>query len=122
VATDHAPHAPEEKATSFGEAPRGVIGLETAAAAVWEVVEDPALMFQALSLKPASIACLGEQGRPIAVGEPANIVVFDPRHEWTPDRFVSRSSNSPYKGRLLRGRPLLTLHRGRIVHRLRGVA
>jgi dihydroorotase len=122
VATDHAPHTAKEKSTSFAEAPRGVIGLETAAAVVSEVVDNPARMFQSLSVNPASIASLGDQGRPIAVGEPANIVVFDPRHVWTPDRFVSRSANSPFKGRRLTGRSLLTLHKGRIVHRLVGAA
>lgn len=120
VATDHAPHAPEEKAVTFEEAPRGVIGLETAAAVVSEVVEDPRRMFETLSLKPALIAGLRDQGRPIAVGEPANIVVFDPRQEWTPGTFVSRSSNSPYKGHRLKGRPLVTVHNGRIVYSLIG--
>ncbi len=120
VATDHAPHAPEEKAVTFEEAPRGVIGLETAAAVVSEVVGDPRRMFEALSLKPALIAGLRDQGRPIAVGEPANIVVFDPRQEWTPETFVSRSSNSPYKGHRLTGRPLVTVHNGRIVYSLIG--
>ncbi|MEE8376301.1 MAG: dihydroorotase [Acidimicrobiia bacterium] len=120
VATDHAPHAPEEKAVAFEEAPRGVIGLETAAAVVSEVVEDPRRMFEALSLKPALIASLRDQGRPIAVGEPANIVVFDPRQEWTPETFVSRSSNSPYKGYRLKGRPLVTVHNGRVVYSLIG--
>ena len=122
VATDHAPHTAKEKSTSFAEAPRGVIGLETAAAVVSEVVDNPARMFQSLSVNPASIASLGDQGRPIAVGEPANIVVFDPRHVWTPDRFVSRSANSPFKGHRLTGRSLLTVHKGRIVHRLVGAA
>ncbi|MEE9178020.1 MAG: dihydroorotase [Acidimicrobiia bacterium] len=120
VATDHAPHAPEEKAVTFEEAPRGVIGLETAAAVVSEVVEDPRRMFETLSLKPALIAGLRDQGRPIAVGEAANIVVFDPRQEWTPGTFVSRSSNSPYKGHRLKGRPLVTVHNGRIVYSLIG--
>jgi len=120
VATDHAPHAPEEKAVTFEEAPRGVIGLETAAAVVSEVVGDPRRMFEALSLKPALVAGLRDQGRPIAVGEPANIVVFDPRQEWTPETFVSRSSNSPYKGHRLTGRPLVTVHNGRIVYSLIG--
>ena len=122
VATDHAPHLPEEKSTSFGEAPRGVIGLETAAAVVSGVVDDPARMFQSLSLNPASIASLKDQGRPIAVGERANIVVFDPRHEWTPDGFVSRSSNRPYTGHPLKGPSLPTVHHGKIVYSLVGAA
>lgn len=122
VATDHAPHAPEEKGTSFQEAPRGVIGLETAAAVVSGIVENQTRLFETLSLNPASIARLGNHGRHVAAGEPANIVVFDPGFEWTPEVFVSRSSNSPFRGRRLKGRPLLTIYDGTIVFRLEGAA
>ncbi|HIE22159.1 MAG TPA: dihydroorotase, partial [Acidimicrobiia bacterium] len=78
VATDHAPHTEEEKAVSFLEAPRGVIGLETAAAVVSEIVDDPDLLFGSLSIRPARLAGLERQGRPLAPGSPANVVVFDP--------------------------------------------
>ncbi len=118
VATDHAPHSVEEKTTGFVSAPRGVIGLETAAAVVSETLDDPERLFEVLSAKPALIAGLAGQGRPIAPGEPANIVVFDPRHEWSPIGFVSRSSNSPYRGQSLMGRTVVTIHDGNVVYRL----
>ena len=118
VATDHAPHSDQEKASGFEAAPRGVIGLETAAAAVMEVVDDPETLFQVLSVKPALIAGLGTQGRAVAPGEPANIVVFDPSREWSPVDFVSRSSNSPYKGQMMRGRAVVTIYDGNVVYRL----
>ena len=118
VATDHAPHTADEKASGFEAAPRGVIGLETAAAVVSEILEDPKRLFEALSVKPASIAGLGGQGRRIAPGEPANIVVFDPERQWSPVTFSSRSSNSPYKGHRLKGRTVTTIYKGNIVFEL----
>lgn len=116
VATDHAPHAPDEKGASFVDSPRGVIGLETAASVVWGVSGDPGLLFGALSSRPARIAGLGRQGQSVEPGMPANLVVFDPARRWTPDTFVSKSSNSPYRGRELIGLPVLTISEGRIVH------
>lgn len=118
VATDHAPHATEEKLVPFEEAPRGVIGLETAAAATWETLEDPVRFFEALSVTPARIAGMQRQGRPIAVGGPANIVVFDPEAEWEPAQFVSRSANSPFLGRRMQGRVLATIYEGEPTHLL----
>jgi dihydroorotase len=118
VATDHAPHSAHEKASGFEAAPRGVIGLETAAAVVMEAVDDPVMLFEVLSVKPASIAGLDAQGHPIGVGEPANIVVFDPTLQWTPIGFVSQSSNSPYKGHSMTGRAVVTIYNGSVVYRL----
>ena len=117
VATDHAPHTDEEKGLGWEEAPRGVIGLETAAAAVWEALGDPARLFTVLSSEPARIAGLTDQGRPLREGGAANIVVFDPRMSWVPGRFASRSANSPYRGRPMRGMAVATVHRGRVTHR-----
>jgi dihydroorotase len=119
VATDHAPHLPHEKQVRFAAAPRGVIGLETAASAVWEALGDRDRMFQVLSQRPARLLGLDTQGRPLATGAVANIVVFDPSEKWTPENFVSKSSNSPYKGRELTGVVRATLYRGRIVHQAR---
>lgn len=116
VATDHAPHITAEKNTSFQEAPRGVIGLETAAAAVAEVVSDPARLFEVMSVAPALLADFERQGRPIAAGEPANVVVFDPGAVWVPHRFESRSSNSPYRGRSMLGRVRATIFEGLVTH------
>ena len=116
VATDHAPHTAQEKAVGLEAAPRGVIGLETAAAAVWEVLDDPVRFFEVLSVAPARIAGLGEQGHHLRRGLPAHLVVFDPTRRWAPDRFVSRSANSPYRGRTMRGEVRATIYRGRLTY------
>ncbi|MGD2043709.1 MAG: dihydroorotase [Acidimicrobiia bacterium] len=116
VATDHAPHSPAEKDVTFAQAPRGVIGLETAASAVWQVLGHEDRLFQVLSRAPAGIAGLDDQGAPLHVGGPANVVLFDPGAEWVPSTFVSKSSNSPYRGRPLPGVVRATIYRGRIVH------
>ncbi len=116
VATDHAPHTIDEKAVSFENAPRGVIGLETAASVVWGVCKDPDILFSAMSVNPARLAGLLRHGQPIAVGEPANLTVFDPDRRWTPVGFASKSSNSPYIGRELVGKPVLTVYEGKIVN------
>ena len=114
VATDHAPHTEEEKQVAWDAAPRGVIGLETAASAVWEALGDPLRFFEVLSTGPARIAGLPDQGFPVDVGVAANLVVFDPAASWSPDRFRSRSRNSPYLGRPMLGRPVATIYRGQI--------
>lgn len=116
VATDHAPHTLEEKSVSFAAAPRGVIGLETAAAAVWEAVEDPHRFFDVLSITPARIAGMEAQGRVLEVGAPGNIVVLDPNATWTPERFFSKSSNSPYLGVEMTGRVVATIANGELIH------
>lgn len=117
VATDHAPHLPEEKEVSFADAPRGVIGLETAASAVWEVLGDRDRFFAVMSTAPARILGLRDHGRPLEPGAPANLVVFDPAGTWTPLRFRSKSQNSPYQGRTMKGRVLATVRQGKTVFR-----
>ena len=78
VATDHAPHAAHEKDVPFEEAPKGVIGLETAFAAVRSALDpDPRLLFRRMSVAPAAIASLERHGRWIEPGIPANLVVVD---------------------------------------------
>ncbi len=116
VATDHAPHLIEEKQVGFVEAPRGVIGLETAAAATWAALGDRDRFFEVLSGAPARILGLEEQGAPVTVGSPANLVVFDPGQTWVPERFSSKSSNSPYSGITMTGRVVGTVRRGELVH------
>src|SRR5690606_12081728 len=81
VATDHAPHTVDEKAVGFEDAPRGVLGLETAAAAVWEIIPDERRFFEVMSINPARIAGLERHGVPVQPGSPANLVVFDPDRE-----------------------------------------
>jgi dihydroorotase len=121
VATDHAPHAVEEKEAEFDQAPPGTIGLETALAAVLtHLVEAGAMSLpravEAMSTAPAGILGLGDHGGPIEPGRPANLVVFDPAAEWAVEApFASRSRNSAFLGRTLRGRVIHTLYRGELV-------
>lgn len=113
VATDHAPHAVFEKDVPFEEAPPGVIGLETAAAAVVTAVDlSPEQLFDRLAVRPARIAGLERQGHLVAPGAPANLTVFDPAAEWSPEAFVSKSANSPFRGETLRGRVATTIVEG----------
>ena len=116
IATDHAPHPPEAKEAPLDQAPPGMLGLETALALALDELDMPiADVLAALSWKPAAIARIADrQGRPIEVGEPANIAVFDPAHEWTvvPAHLASKSRNTPYAGRTLRGKVRHTIFAG----------
>ncbi len=118
VATDHAPHTTAEKEVPFEEAPRGVIGLETAAAVVSSKAlgKDPELFFERMSIAPARIAGLSRHGRAVEKGSPANLVLFDPDRRWVPAGFASKSSNSPFVGMELTGRVLMTIREGRITY------
>lgn len=119
VATDHAPHSVAECEVPFEEAPRGVIGLETALPAVMAAVgPDPELLFERMSIGPARIAGLERHGKRLEVGQPANLCVIDPDGEWEAGGFRSLSLNSPWKGQTLRGRVVATIFEGRQVHRL----
>jgi dihydroorotase len=108
IATDHAPHAPETKEQPLDHAPPGMLGLETALGVALAHLEMPLIaVIAAMSWKPAAIAGLAERhGRPIAPGEPANLTVFDPDIEWEvqPARLASKSRNTPYVAKPLRGR------------------
>ncbi len=119
IATDHAPHPPESKEAPLDQAPPGMLGLETALAlAITELDMPLADIVAALSWKPAAIARIGDRhGRPIAVGEPANLVVFDPAEQWTvvPAKLASKSRNTPYAGREMRGKVRHTLLAGTAV-------
>jgi dihydroorotase len=121
IATDHAPHAPEEKDAPFESAPFGVVGLETAFSVLYTDLVEPGLLrletiIERMSAGPAAIFGLD---RPrIAVGAPANLTLIDPEATWRvkADEFRSRSANSWLLGRRLRGRILLTIAAGRVVH------
>jgi dihydroorotase len=116
VATDHAPHTAAEKAVPFEEAPRGVIGLETAAAVVasYALGDDQRVFFDRMSVAPARIAGLERQGRHLEPGSPANLVLFDSGRRWVPASFASKSQNSPFAGMELTGMVLATIYEGRI--------
>ncbi len=116
IATDHAPHADRFKEQSLDLAPPGMLGLETSLAlSLTELDMSIGDVVAALSWIPARIAGVDDRhGRPVAVGEPANLTVFDPTQEWTVSRdsLVSKSRNTPYAGRTVRGRVRHTLYRG----------
>jgi dihydroorotase len=120
VATDHAPHARHDKEHTFINAAFGVMGLETALSVISTVMVGPGLLdwagvAQVMSARPARIAGLSGQGRPIAVGEPANLTLVDPSATVTVDRdaSMSLSRNNPWHGRTLTGTVYATLLRGR---------
>ncbi len=118
IATDHAPHTPEEKAAGLEKAPNGIIGLETALAASLKLVEDGTLSLNGLiarmSTHPARIL-----GVPcgLKAGNPADITMIDPAIEFTIESslFRSRSRNSPFVGMQVKGKAVVTMVAGRIV-------
>ena len=120
VATDHAPHALEDKETEWAAAAFGMTGLETALSVVaaamvetglldWEGVADR------MSVRPARIGRLTNHGQPLVAGAPANLVLVDPAARWVvdPAQSASRSRNTPYAGRELPARVVATFLRGR---------
>ncbi|HAM25081.1 MAG TPA: dihydroorotase [Actinobacteria bacterium] len=123
VGTDHAPHADEDKDCEWGCASFGMLGLQTALSVVLQALRDSGsvdweLIAQRMAITPAAIGGAMEHGRPIAVGEPANLVVIDPDAEWTvdPRELGSKSINSPFAGRTLPGVIRRTMLRGRTTY------
>jgi dihydroorotase len=124
IATDHAPHAVHEKDVEYTAAAFGVIGLETAASIALELVRQERLApldaIARLSSGPARV--LGLRGGSLEVGAPADLVLIDPERVWKVEAraIASRSQNSAFLGRELRGRALRTWVEGRAVYRLEG--
>ena len=121
VATDHAPHSPEEKDAPFESAPFGVIGLETAFSSLYTYLVEPGLLpletvLQRMSAGPAAI--FGLERPRIAVGAPANLTLLDLAASWRVrrERLRSRSHNSWLLGRRLHSRVTMTIAAGRVVH------
>jgi dihydroorotase len=119
VATDHAPHALEDKEAEWGAAAMGMTGLETALSVVALTMVDTGRLTwrqvaERMSETPARIGRLEGHGRPIAVGEPANLVLIDPAASWVvePGAMASRSRNTPFKGHTLPARVKATFLRG----------
>jgi dihydroorotase len=119
IATDHAPHAVHEKDQEFTLAPPGMIGLETAVAVVLALVREgllsPLELVRRLSTNPARI--LRRPGGSLARGEPADVAIVDPERRWTydPAKGFSKSRNSPWAGKPLQGRAVVTIVGGRVV-------
>jgi dihydroorotase len=129
IATDHAPHAIEDKECEFDEAAFGISNLETALGALLTLVPDGRLDLPALvaKLTAGPVAALALDRRPgldglgsLASGAPADVVVFDPQREWVvePERFASKGRNTPLGGRTLRGQVVATVYGGRVVYTL----
>lgn len=118
IATDHAPHSPEEKADFF-KAPNGSIGMETSLAATLTALQGKLSLSEILekmSVNPARI--LGIPGGTLREGANADVVLFDPEKEWVvdPEKLHGKSKNTPFKGRKLKGKVVLTIFRGRVVY------
>jgi len=123
VATDHAPHARHDKEHAFADAAFGMLGLETALAVVLETMINSDLLTWAevakrMSIMPAHIALLTDQGRPLAPGEPANLVLLDPDARVVVDRNESASlaRNNPWHGRELPDPVVATIWAGRVTY------
>ena len=125
VGTDHAPHADQDKDCEWGCASFGMLGLQTALSVVVDAMVstgalDWAGVADRMSIRPAQIGQLSDQGRPIDVGEPANLVLVDPDATWVvdPEELGSKSRNSPFAGHTLPAQVVLTLLRGKMTYSL----
>jgi len=117
LATDHAPHLEEEKEKGFISAPFGVVGLETAVGVTYSLLVKSGAMsvmdwLRRWTIGPAKV--LGIMPPSLAVGEPADITILDLDSSWIvrSKTFLSKSRNTPFEGRKLVGRSVLTLHHG----------
>ncbi|MGN6611203.1 MAG: dihydroorotase [Angustibacter sp.] len=120
VATDHAPHPAEDKDCEWPAAAMGMTGLETALSVVVEAMVETGLLDWAgvadrMSVRPARIGRLEGHGRPLQVGEPANLTLVDPEARWDvdPAAMATAARNTPFAGRQMHGRVVATFLRGR---------
>lgn len=119
IATDHAPHSEEEKKKKITEAPSGIIGLETSLSlGIAELVNKGYLsmmeLIEKMSYHPAKLYRL--PGGAIEEGGPADLVIFDKEKSWIADSFVSKSSNSPFLGKVMTGQVCYTICNGKIIY------
>jgi dihydroorotase len=125
IATDHAPHAGQEKQQEFAAAPNGIVGLETALPLTLALVEEGILTLESaiekLTTAPAKAFSL--RTGTLAPGMEADVVILDPQHTWEidPSRFRSKSRNTPFAGWKVKGRVRTTLLGGRVVYDLEAV-
>lgn len=120
IATDHAPHSPEEKSRDFVSAPSGIIGLETSFLLAYEIlvkrdIIDMSRLFELMSLNPAKL--YGLDAGTLSVGAPADIMIFSADETTVYSSSRSKSSNSPFLGREFTGRIKYTIASGNIIYR-----
>jgi dihydroorotase len=122
IATDHAPHATQEKQQEFAQAPFGVVGLETALPLTLALVEEGVLTLEAAvaKLTEAPAKAFGLAKGTLAPGADADVTLVDPQAQWEvdPTRFRSKSRNTPFAGWKVKGRVTATLVNGRVVYEL----
>lgn len=125
ISTDHAPHGKEEKEKFFTEAPFGITGLETSAALTYTALVDTGLMdivemARKMSYNPAKVLEIDNEFGHISEGAVADIAIFDPEAEWEvkEEEFASKASNTPYIGKVLKGRVTHTIVDGKLVYEL----
>lgn len=123
VATDHAPHGSEEKCCEFEHAKPGMLGLETSLAIIAEIfvhsgLADWRFVAKVMSERPAQLTKLPGHGRPIAVGEPANLTIVNPDATWTARgaEMRSKSENTPYEGMSFKTQVAATILRGKVTY------
>jgi dihydroorotase len=123
IATDHAPHAAHEKEQEFDRAPNGITGLETALGLAIQILHTQhkmplAKVLALLTSRPAQALNLKGRGS-LAIGSPADVVVFDPTEKWVfrAADSKSKSKNTPFDGRELQGGIHLTISEGRVAFR-----
>jgi len=120
IATDHAPHTCRDKAQDLTTAAAGISGLETAFSSLMSLVHrgqiDLVTLISKLTCEPARFLKRDDIGT-FKKGASADITIIDPREEWTvnPDNFASKGKNTPLAGRILKGRVILTIYRGKVV-------
>ena len=122
ISTDHAPHHKDEKSKGIKEAPFGIVGLETSAALTYTALVDqgiltPLQMAEKMSYNPAKILGIDDKRGRIEEGMVADVVIFDPSEEVVIDagKFRSKATNTPFDGKLVKGRVNCTILGGNVV-------
>jgi len=122
IASDHAPHAAEEKARPLADAPSGMVGLETSLAATLTALYHTKQLslsdiLRKMTLNPALLLRQPHKGR-LCIGASADVTIFDPDEAWVvePDKFVSKGRNTPFAGKTLKGKVKYTILNGEIIY------
>ena len=123
ISTDHAPHSDEEKERFFDKAPFGIVGLETSAALTYTALVSTGLMdimgmAEKMSYNPAHVIGIDKEYGKLSEGAKADIAIFDPSVEWEvkTSEFFSKGHNTPYEGKVLKGKVTNTIVDGRVVY------